>query len=145
MINSRDFPYLNAENHRVTSPESPDYNCVAWAAADTQHWWQPGVFWPVQTQPDDFGLNVLEQAFAALGYVACEDENIEPGFGKIALYEASSYYTHVARQLPNGHWTSKLGRSEDVEHESPNDIAGGVYGAVVRFMKKEIAPPLGTH
>jgi hypothetical protein len=53
MINSQDFPHLTEENHRVTSPPSADYNCVAWSAADTEHWWQPGVYWPVETQPDD--------------------------------------------------------------------------------------------
>jgi hypothetical protein len=53
MITRQDFPYLTEENHRVTSPSSADYNCVAWSAADTEHWWQPGVYWPVETQPDD--------------------------------------------------------------------------------------------
>jgi hypothetical protein len=37
-----DFPRLTPGNHRVTSPATPAYNCVAWAAEDTEHWWQPG-------------------------------------------------------------------------------------------------------
>jgi hypothetical protein len=44
MIPSEAFPRLSSENHHVTSPESRDYNCVAWAAEDTTRWWQPGVY-----------------------------------------------------------------------------------------------------
>jgi hypothetical protein len=73
-----------------------------------------------------------------LGYVPCDDDRLESGFEKVALYGSSSYYTHAARQLPDGRWTSKLGRSEDIEHETPNDVAGGVYGEVVRMMKRSI-------
>ena len=52
------------------------------------------------------------------------------------MVSASSTRTHAARQLPNGKWTSKLGKAEDVEHESPEDVAGGVYGEVVQFMRR---------
>ncbi len=44
MISSKDFPHLTAQNHRVTSPPSIDYKCVAWAAEDTGRWWQPSVY-----------------------------------------------------------------------------------------------------
>ncbi len=135
MIIGKDFPHLTAQNHRVTSPPSIDHNYVAWAAADSEHWWQPGVYWPVEAQSDNHGFDVLAQAFEALGYIPCDDDRLEPGFEKVALYATSSYYTHAAHQLPDGRWTSKLGRSEDIEHETPNDLAGGVYGDVVQFMK----------
>jgi hypothetical protein len=59
----QDFPRLTPENHRTTSPAAIDYNCVAWAAGDTENWWQPGVFWPAQTPPDEFGISTLEDAF----------------------------------------------------------------------------------
>lgn len=45
------FPNLNAQNHRVTSQASADYNCIAWSAEDTEHWWQPGVYWPMEPPP----------------------------------------------------------------------------------------------
>ncbi|MCY7407984.1 MAG: hypothetical protein LH631_11575, partial [Alkalinema sp. CAN_BIN05] len=41
---------------------------------------------------------------------------------------------HVARQLPNGLWTSKLGRLEDIEHEL-DGLSGDLYGTVQKFMK----------
>ncbi|MCG8587287.1 MAG: hypothetical protein MI757_21490 [Pirellulales bacterium] len=48
-------------------------------------------------------------------------------------------YTHAARQLPDGRWTSKLGKAEDIEHDSANDVAGGLYGEVVEFMKRPVS------
>lgn len=136
MIYDRDFPVLTAENHRITSPATPEYNCVAWSAGDTEHWWQPAVHWPVATPPDDYGLGILEQAFAALGYEPCSDGILEEGIEKIALYGTTFLYTHVARQLATGRWTSKLGRGEDVEHDTPDDVAGGLYGEVQEYMKR---------
>jgi hypothetical protein len=140
MISHPDFPRLTPQNHRITSPASPDYNCIAWAANDTTRWWQPGVYWPVALPPDEHGLGALEQAFRALGCTPCDDANLEAGFEKVALYGSSGFlYTHAARQLPNGKWTSKLGRSEDIEHDAPEDVAGGVYGEVVGYMKHPAA------
>jgi hypothetical protein len=136
MISSPAFPRLTAHNHRVTSPASPDYNCVGWAADDTEHWWQPGIFWPTSAPAGMFGIDVLIQAFSLLGYENCPDGSLEAGLGKVALYGSGLFYTHAARQLPSGKWTSKLGGAEDIEHDSPDDVAGGVYGDVVVFMKR---------
>lgn len=32
------FPRLTPHNHRITSPASPDYNCIAWSVGDAEHW-----------------------------------------------------------------------------------------------------------
>jgi hypothetical protein len=136
MINHPDFPRLTEHNHRVSSPPAIDYNCIAWSAGDTGHWWQPGVYWPSKSPPGDYGIGILEQAFQALGYVACEEDQFEPGYEKVALYGSTLFYTHAARQLPDGRWTSKLGKAEDIEHEAPEDVAGGIYGEVVQYMKR---------
>jgi hypothetical protein len=131
-----DFPRLNAGNYRVTSPATFDYNCIAWSVGDTERWWQPGVYWPIDASPDDAGIAALAQALATEGYQQCADGTLERGQEKIALYGSQLFYTHAARQLPNGKWTSKLGRMEDIEHDSPDDVAGGIYGEVVQFMKR---------
>lgn len=136
MISQIQFPRLTPQNHRVTSPASPDYNCIAWAAGQTSHWWEPGLYWPMPTSPGDYGIPVLEQAFAALGYLNCSHGALETGFEKVVLYGSSLFFTHVARQLPNGRWTGKLGGAEDVEHDTPDDVTGGVYGEVVQFMRR---------
>jgi hypothetical protein len=63
MNSNQGLPRLTPDNHRPTSPAAIDYNCVAWAAGDTENWWQPGVFWPAPTPPDEFGIGALEDAF----------------------------------------------------------------------------------
>ena len=67
MISNKDFPRLTEQNHRTTSPATPDYNCIAWSARDIEHWWQPGVHWPIATSEADYGIGILEQAFLSLG------------------------------------------------------------------------------
>jgi hypothetical protein len=136
MIVSTDFPRLTSINHRITSSATADYNCIAWSVGDVEHWWQPGVYWPGEPEFDDYGIGVLVQAFVTLGFSECNDGRLEQMCEKVALFGSSAFYTHVARQLPNGKWTSKLGRAEDIEHDSPDDVAGGLYGEVVQFMKR---------
>lgn len=130
------FPHLTEENHRDTSPDTPEYNCVAWAAGDPSRWWQPGRYWPIDVGPTEFGLSVLVEAFRSLGFEPCPNGILEPGVEKVALYADALFYTHIARQLPDGKWTSKLGQAEDIEHGSPDDLAGGVYGQVAMFMRR---------
>jgi hypothetical protein len=140
MIDYRDFPRLTPNNHRVTSPPSADYNCIAWAREEVERWWQPGVYWPVATPLGDYSDAVLEQMFLSLGFENCGlDASAESGFEKVALYAEGVFYTHAARQLPTGKWTSKLGKEDDVEHDTPDDVAGGVYGALYRVMRRPFA------
>ena len=134
-----DFPNLTPTNHRVTSPVDRRYNCIAWAFEDTEHWWQPGVYWrPLDWSERDFGIGALEQAFRQAGYEDCgADTSLEPGHLKVSFYASGGFlYTHAARQLPTGKWTSKLGKSVDIEHDTPEVVAGGVYGEVMQIMKR---------
>lgn len=133
------FPRLTAENHEHTSPRDVSYNCIAWATGDTSHWWQPGVYWLFDVSRDEYGIAALEKVFRTLGYVECSSGDLEDGFEKIALYGSGFMYTHVARQLPDGRWTSKLGKEEDISHDSPDNVAGGIYGEVVEFMKRSLS------
>src|SRR5258707_15078611 len=94
-----EFPRLTESNHRITSPATSDYNCVAWSAGDTAHWWQPGVYWPISATRDDAGIDALQAAFSSLGYDSCADGARELGYEKLALYATTTFYTHAARQL----------------------------------------------
>jgi hypothetical protein len=136
MIPLDEFPRLTDANHRLTSPESNDYNCIAWAADDIGNWWQPGVYWPIPVDPEETSLSALQAMFTFLGYEPCASGALESGFIKVALYSAGKFYTHAARQLPSGKWTSKLGKGEDIEHDSPDDVAGGIYGDVALYMMR---------
>ncbi|HLD36803.1 MAG TPA: hypothetical protein VJC37_08780 [Planctomycetota bacterium] len=105
----------------VTSPETIDYNCFAWAAEENTRRWEPDpmniYFWPPNI-PREFTLESFITAYATLGYRHCHNADLENGYQKIAIYVGKDGKPeHVARQLPNGNWTSKLGDSYDVEHE----------------------------
>ncbi len=138
MISDDQFPHLTESNHRLTSPPDVRYNCIAWSANDTSRWWQPGYYWPVEGSREDCWIGNLVEAFQSLGYREASDESLEDGFVKVALYASGMFYTHAARQLPNGKWTSKLGKAEDIEHDSPGDVAGGISGEVVQVMQRPL-------
>jgi hypothetical protein len=134
------FPKLADGAFIVTSDRDQAYNCIAWAAGVTHQGWWPtenvdDAFWPADV-PRVATLDAFQAAFATLGYSLCSSEEPETGFEKIAIFgEASGRPTHAARQLPNGRWTSKLGKAEDIEHEL-REVEGEIYGSVVCFMKR---------
>jgi hypothetical protein len=109
MIPHDEFPRLTEASHRVTSPETKDYNCIAWAARDTANWWQPGVYWPIPVDPEDADISALQLAFESLCFGPCNSADLEPGIEKVALYSAGRFYTHAARQTANGPANSARG------------------------------------
>lgn len=60
------------------------------------------------------------------------------GHEKIAVCAAATQYTHAARLLPSGKWSSKLGKAALIEHDTPEDVAGGVYGDIYQYMKRPL-------
>jgi hypothetical protein len=138
------FASLAAAGYRVTSPADASYDCAAWAAAEPERWWDPapgsGYYWPPEVART-LSLSNLIAAFATRGYEACEDGRVDPGFEKLALYaDENGWPTHVARQLPSGAWTSKLGVSEDIEHAGFEALEGPYYGKAVRFLRRPRSP-----
>lgn len=135
------FPHLKTTGYQVTSPASPDYNCIAWVATEDSRWWEPDpqglYYWP-ETSPREFTLEAYLQVFISLGYTPSDTAALELGFEKIAIYvNTQGMPTHAARQLANGRWTSKLGKSEDIEH-SLEGLQGPVYGSVAQILRRPI-------
>jgi hypothetical protein len=136
------FPKLIGTAYRLTSARDDGYNCIAWAAGDPKNWWWPyypsedkRIVWP-DVVPVEETLDAFEALFIWLGYVLCTNEVPEPGVEKIALFASSGGWpTHAARQLSNGKWTSKLGKSEDIEHDL-HALEGDVYGQVLRIFRR---------
>jgi hypothetical protein len=136
------FPQLSRSAYTITSPSTPEYNCIAWAAGDTERWWWPVAgpfaYWPPDI-PVQESLDAFIKAFGSIGFTPCENANVEEGYEKVALYvDRNGKPTHAARQLPNGRWTSKLGRIEDIEHELEG-VTGLVYGSVAQILKRSIS------
>lgn len=133
------FPGLIGKNYQVTSPANDVYNCIAWAAQRVSEWWWPydlpGHHWPAGVAKTE-SIPAFHDVFATLGYATCRDAGLESQFEKIAIYaDSNGIPTHASRQLPNGRWTSKLGKLEDIEHDLL-DLTGVEYGAVVLVMKR---------
>ena len=134
-------PGLTGSAYTVASPRSARYNCIAWAAQDERAWWWPDPmelgFWPGGA-PRQETLEAFRLAFRALGFVECDTPDSEPGVEKIAIYTAADGRpTHVARQLGDGVWSSKLGRLQDITHDL-SGLAGSIYGSPTLFMSRPI-------
>ena len=138
------FPALTKGRYAITSPAVANYNCIAWAAGESDRWWWPDPlgmnYWPPgiirQENIDSFRL-----AFVTLGFELSANGILEAGLEKIAFFSRGGKPTHMARQLENGRWTSKMGQSEDIEHDLA-DLEGVFYGEVVLFMAR---PRLTQH
>jgi hypothetical protein len=142
------FPELAVTGYRITSSIDTQYNCVAWALGFTQKWWWPESdeddtsFWPAAV-PNVANVNAFEALFQWMGYSPTSDEGHRPWIDKLALFvDSEGEPSHVARQLPNGKWTTKLGELEDIEHEL-RALEGSEYGTVIRIYQRPMTftPP----
>ena len=131
-----DFPNLARVGYQVRSSKSEDYNCVAWAAGVNDGWWEPGRYWPGILGT---GIDALKSVVLGMGYRECADGELEPGFEKVVLYcDKAGYWQHVAKQLSDGWWTSKMGPDEDLVHRTPYALLNRNYQFVCCYMKREI-------
>jgi len=127
------FPNLKkGENFTFTSLQTEDYNCVAWACDVDDEWIQ---FY--EERKLVINVDRYIQHFSNLGYTITENRALVAGVQKIAIYKDNEgNFKHVAKQLPSGKWTSKLGDWEDIEHDSPEALLGRSYGTQLIFMEK---------
>lgn len=137
------FPSLRTSHFRMTSPATGDYTCIGYAAGDVDRVWLPdpwpdGVFYWPEGVPREHTIATWTRVFESIGYRPWENAAAEPGIEKVALYADAKGPQHVARQLPNGRWTSKLGKLEDIEHEL-HGLEGASYGEVVLVLGREVA------
>ncbi len=134
------FPRLKDGGYTPTSKEDINYNCIAWALGDDKRWWWPNgiYYWPDNLKLGSNAENFFT-CFKKFGYIRCDNPNMEQGYEKLALYvDANNSPTHAARQLSNGNWTSKLGKSVDIEH-TLDGLIGPIYGIAKYFFKKTIS------
>ena len=134
------FPKFNSGNNLVTSPATPQYNCICWAASRDDLWWWPDqeliYYWPPGV-PRVETVDAFVAAYRTVNYKVCKNGSLEENYEKIAIYvDISGSPTHAARQLLNGKWTSKLGRSYDIQHEDEFTVEGPAYGRVAIYMKR---------
>ena len=139
------LPGLEGQDYQITSPVNEHYNCVAWALGDSSRRWDPyesqDAYWPDGVPRDDT-LATFIALFELLGFERCDDDALEPDSEKIAIFAEDGYFTHVARQLPSGRWTSKLGNDVDIEHDLDDLVRRETpfpqyrYGAVAALLRR---------
>jgi hypothetical protein len=84
-------------------------------------------------------LNDYVWLFEQHGYERCADGALEEGYEKVALYETEDGdRIHVARMAPSGRWSSKLGRSYDIEHATCESVESVWSGRLVEFMRRPV-------
>lgn len=125
-----------SENFEFSSLQDEDYNCVAWASGRDDGWTQ---FYDASGRairtPERYVQHFLEMGYDEVS----PNGDFENGINKIAIYINTNrnHFKHVARQLPNGKWASKLGDWEDIEHSSAEDLLG-FYGDKIIYLQKII-------
>ncbi|WP_422655649.1 DUF7689 domain-containing protein [Longimicrobium sp.] len=129
------YPRLARSHFVVTSPPSEAYNCIAWAAGHDTEWWDPLGFWWPRDALAEWSLRAMLDVFRILGYSPAFTGELETGIEKIAIYGFENDPKHVTRQLESGHWTSKLGKNVDIEHEL-DGLCGSKYGEVLMVMSR---------
>ena len=133
------FPALAADGYEIVGEPSGEYNCIAYAAGDTDRWWsyeEPGYwYWPEHASRTP-SISSLVAVFAGLDYEPCVDAGVEDGYTKVALYQSNGQWTHAARQMPSGYWRSKLGDGALVEHYTLQSLVGTMYGVVHCIMRR---------
>lgn len=94
-------------------------------------------FWP-DGVPREETVEAFIGAFRTRGFDrVTQSEAVEPHIDKVALFTAADGVpTHACYQLPNGRWSSKLGRSADVEHDL-RDVECSTYGRVAIILARD--------
>src|SRR5690242_5101898 len=114
------MPRLRDSEHRITSPPNDEYNCVGWVRRSYDAYVAPGLIWPRDLIPEprvgEPDLDAFVSLFEIWGYERCAGPEQEEGFLKIAVYARDGWFHHVAKQLPSGAWSSKVGEAHDVRH-----------------------------
>ncbi len=132
------FPNLRHTDYEITSPQTPKYNCIAWAAGRDDRWWWPigDGFWPIAWR--ELSMPCFVEAFRHLGYEVCGDGGLEPGYEKVALFSRHGEPKHMARQLSSGQWTSKCGREWDISHALEGLEGDDPYGQVTTILRRPV-------
>ena len=112
----------------VTGDATSQYNCIAWSLGVTSRWINPPAT-----------LGTCDQLNAQYGYYRMNglDFSRHSGYEKVVLYGKKNAagqiteFTHQARQLRDGTWTSKLGRGVQIRHVTPDALDGNSYGVPV--------------
>jgi hypothetical protein len=79
----QNHPNLVITGYKITSPDTTDYNCIAWAAGSTEEWWWPDAkgqdYWPPNILREE-SLTAFIMAYQTLGYEVGDNASLEARF-----------------------------------------------------------------
>jgi hypothetical protein len=142
------YPALTPENSQKLSDATSRYNCIAFAAGDTNRWWEPpvdhvldpGQYWP-EGAPTGIDLDSCVKAYQRHGFERISRETMGDDFQTIALYaHRGGEMSHAARLNKDGSWLSKLGDLEDISHDYLASLEGDSAFGSVRLMMSRLNP-----
>ena len=131
------WPNLTEGTFRESSKYDARYNCIALAAGNNKKWWEPLGYWPFDNSENS--VEGWARAFETLGYQRCGlDHSLDELYEKVAIYATpNGEATHMARQLSDGRWLSKLGRNVDIEHINLDVLNNRLnYGQTVLILRR---------
>ncbi len=146
----RVFPNLKEDtNFQILSPQTPVYNCIAWAMGYTDRWVDPyigpGCWWP-DGVIRSYSSDALIKAFEAEGFELSDNELLEEGYAKVVLYKKhdDDLWTHASKLVSADVEYSKFGRSFDGQHShnvlctTSDGHEKESYGISYAIMKKKL-------
>jgi hypothetical protein len=139
------FPKLASSGYGITSAATESYNCVAWVLRDIAQWWAPdlsGAAW-MSGANGETEIEAYIALFSFHGFERCDDDELVESVEKIAIYGDDEFFDHVAFQLPDGRWSSKLGELNDIKHDTLDGLAGSgyfEYSEMIQFMQRPREP-----
>lgn len=95
-------------------------------------WWPEGV-------PYDENRESLVALFEYFGFESSDNNVLEDGYDKVALYADEEGWTHAARVISNNTLHSKIGTAWDIHHSDNDLFAETEYGSIFTYMKRPIA------
>ncbi len=141
-LTEKSFPNSFKEPFEITSPKTSEYNCLAWALDDNTKWYESDddYYWFNGIARNNT-LNTIQAIFENLGFQRTDNIEFQLGIERIALFSKDNdECLHLASQIDNDKWTSKLGSSYDVIH-SLKSIENGIYGKAVVFLERSNTLP----
>jgi len=135
------LPNLTMGNHHISSKYDHHYNCVSHSILEeaVPLWPDNYNHWPASVQRTET-IDAFVEFFKCLHFedVPLLATLVTPGYWKVAIYaDSTGFPLHVARQLVDGRWTSKLGLKVDINHENLQCLEGGDFGYVVKIMRHQ--------
>ncbi len=116
------FPGLTGTRYQVTSPKNDVYNCIAWAAKDTQVWWWPDpggqLYWPAGVQRAE-ALSAFREAFESLGYSLCSNDGLEAGF-EVSRRSPCSRTDRATQSMRHDSWQTVAGPASWANSKTSN-------------------------